>query len=232
MTTESTLSAGPDLIIFDCDGVLIDSEALVCRLVSEEFTRLGYPLSVEQVIERFAGRPEREMLAEIALDWGRAIPDDYEACMTSRIAEAYRTDLRAMAGAAEAIASMRVPVCVASSSAPGKLRLGLACTGLEALLAPNLVSAAFVGRGKPAPDVFIYAAGWMRTPVDRCLVIEDSLPGVEAAREAGMRVVGFVGGAHCPPGHATRLRQRGAEGIVEAFSDLRAYLPGIFERGA
>ena len=228
MPTESASSGTLNLIIFDCDGVLIDSEALVCRLVSEEFTRLGYPLTIEQVVERYAGRPEPDMLADIERGWGRPVPPDYGARMTSRIADAYRTELRAMAGAAEAIESLRIPVCVASSSAPEKLQLGLACAGLDHLLVPNLVSAAFVGRGKPAPDVFIYAVGWMRTPVDRCLVIEDSLPGVQAAREAGMRVAGFTGGAHCPPGHGFRLRQRGAEHVINAFSELRSYLPGIF----
>lgn len=207
-----------ELVIFDCDGVLIDSEILVCRLVSEELTDAGYPITMEQVVSRFAGRPEPEMIADIEADWGRSIPRAYFERIKLRVWDAYATDLKATPHVHEALGTLPYPMCVASSSAPEKLRRGLEAVGLYDLFKPNIVSASVVARGKPAPDVFIYAAGWMRTPVAACVVVEDSIPGVRAARAAGMRVIGYVGGSHCPPGHAAALEAAGAQSV---FADLR-----------
>ncbi|HEX8322406.1 MAG TPA: HAD family hydrolase [Tepidisphaeraceae bacterium] len=216
-----------DLIIFDCDGVLIDSEIVVCRLVSQEMTRLGYPMTVEEVIERYAGRPEGEMIADIEQNWGRRVPDEYFVHIRQQVAHAYATELRPMAGVADALARIQTPVCVASSSYPEKLKLGLETAGLLGRFGPNLISAAWVAHGKPAPDVFIYAAGWMRTPIEKCLVIEDSLPGTRAARSAGMRVFGFTGGTHCPPGHGDRLLDAGAARVFDTFDQLEALLNAV-----
>jgi HAD superfamily hydrolase (TIGR01509 family) len=218
-----------DLIIFDCDGVLIDSEMLVCTLVSEELTRLGYPITPEQVVERYAGRPEREILALIAADWGQPVPPAYKEATTRRIREAFTSELQAIPEVAATLARISIPICVASSSGPEKLKLGLSFVSLYDYFAPNVVSAAYVAHGKPSPDVFIYAAGTMHTPVNRCLVIEDSLPGVRAAVAAGMRVFGFTGGSHCPPGHAARLLESGAERVLEAMGELEQALPSAFD---
>ena len=220
------------LIIFDCDGVLIDSEIVVCRLVSEAFTRLGYAITLDEGIRRFAGRPEPEMIEEIERDWGRWVPPEYFEEMKARVAEAYRTELRSVPGVVETLDRVRVPICVASSSAPEKLRLGLETAGLLRPFGGNLVSVSYVARGKPAPDVFLYAAGWMRTPIADGLVVEDSIPGVTAARAAGLRVVGFCGGSHCPRGHADRLRQAGAEHVLGRFDDLESIMPGAFDPGS
>ena len=220
------------LVIFDCDGVLIDSEIVVCRLASEELTRVGYPITLDQVIERFAGRPEREMMAEITGDLGQPVPAEYYDRLRRRIEEAYRTELRAVPGVLETLAALRIPACVASSSHPAKLRLGLEATGLHGCLAPNVISASAVAHGKPAPDVFIYAAGWMRAAVGDCVVVEDSVPGVRAAVAAGMGVIGFAGGAHCGPGHGSRLAAAGASSVITQFRDLGAALPEAFMNGA
>jgi HAD superfamily hydrolase (TIGR01509 family) len=221
-----------ELIIFDCDGVLIDSEIIVCRLVSEVLTDLGYPITLEGVIERFAGRPQREMVADIEADWGRSLPDSFFAECKLRTAEAYRTELRPIDGVRQVLDAIDIPVCVASSAYPEKLRLGLQSTGLYDKLAPNLISASFVARGKPDPDVFAYAAGWMRRPVTECVVVEDSIPGVQAGRRAGMRVIGFTGGSHCPPGHAERLIEAGAETVLAHMQDLPTLVPEAFNRKA
>ncbi len=212
------------LIIFDCDGVLIDSEIVVCRLVGEAMTRLGHPLSTVEVIRRFAGRPEREMIAEIERDWGRSVPPEYFAEMKELVVEAYRTELRAVSGVAEVLDWLKIPICVASSSAPEELRLGLETVGLLPRFGSNLISAIYVAHGKPAPDVFIYAAGWMRTPIAECVVVEDSLPGVRAARAAGLRVFGFTGGSHCPPGHDVLLLEAGGERVLHEFAELESLL--------
>jgi HAD superfamily hydrolase (TIGR01509 family) len=217
-----------ELIIFDCDGVLIDSERLVCGLVSDELTALGYPISVDEVIDRYAGRPQREMVAEIEADWGRELPQAFFSRCKLRITEAYATELRAIPGARDILKRAMVPACVASSSAPEKLRLGLEAAGLYESLAPNLISASFVAHGKPAPDVFLYAAGWMRTHIDACVVVEDSIAGVKAARSAGIRVLGFTGGSHCRPDHGRRLTEAGADSVFNEMGELADLLPEVF----
>ncbi len=214
------------LIIFDCDGVLIDSEIVVCRLVGEELTRLGYPLSTEEVIRRFAGRPEREMVSDIEEDWGQRIPGEFFTHVKERMEAAYASELRAVPGVADALDGLRIPYCVASSSYPEKLRLGLGSVGLLDRFEDRLISAYLVAHGKPAPDVFIYAAGWMRTPIAECLVIEDSTHGVRAARSAGMRVFGFTGGQHCGPGHREQLIAAGADLVFDDFGSLAGLIPG------
>ena len=221
----------PALLIFDCDGVLVDSEIIVCTAVSEELTRLGYPITPEQVVRRFAGRPEREILAEIAGDWGRPVPPEYFSAMKARVAYAFENDLQAVAGTHAVLEALRLPRVVASSSAPAKLEQGLRFVGLDRFFAPNILSVHRVAHGKPAPDVFIYAAGWMRTPVAGCLVLEDSEPGVRAARAAGMRVWGFTGGSHCGPGHGESLLAAGAERVLGHMDQLPQALPGAFAGG-
>src|SRR3954447_140986 len=161
-----------DLIIFDCDGVLIDSEIVVCRIAAGELTRLGYPITTEGVIERFAGRPDREMRAEIESDWGKPLPADYTSRINELVEQAYHRELRVISGVVDVLDALDVPVCVASSSFPEKLRLGLEVVGLYERFAPNIISATFVAHGKPEPDVFIFAAGWMKVPPKNCVVIE------------------------------------------------------------
>lgn len=218
----------PELVIFDCDGVLIDSEIVVCRLTSEELSRAGYEIGTDEVIRRFAGRPEREMVAEIEAEWGRPVPDQYFTGMRTRVQHAYGSELQAMPGVTDLLDRLLIDTCVASSSDPAKLRLGLETVGLYDLFAPNVVSASYVAHGKPAPDVFVYAAGWMRTPAARCVVIEDSVPGVRAGVAAGMRVFGFAGGSHCDPGHRDRLLAAGAEQVMDRLGELEALLPAAF----
>ena len=225
--TEPT-PADPALLIFDCDGVLVDSEILVCTAVSEELTRLGYPIIPADVVRRFAGRPERDILAEVAHDWGRPVPDAYYTAMKTRVGYAFENDLQAVAGTHEVLAALTLPRVVASSSAPAKLEQGLRFVGLHGYFAPNILSVHRVAHGKPAPDVFIYAAGWMHMPTHSCLVLEDSEPGVRAACTAGMRVWGFTGGSHCTPDHGARLQAAGAERILSHMRELPAALPHAF----
>lgn len=214
-----------EAIIFDCDGVLIDSEPLVCGIVAEELTTLGYAITTEQVIRRFAGRPEHEMRAEIEAEWRQPIPPLYRENVNMRTIAAYGSELKIMPGLVEALDRIVLPVCVASSSYPEKLRLGLKVVGLYPRFMPNVVSATLVAHGKPAPDVFLFAAGWMRVSPMRCLVVEDSVPGVIAARAAGIDVLGFTGGTHRDTDHAERLL---AAGAMEVFGDMRC-LPSLVE---
>jgi beta-phosphoglucomutase-like phosphatase (HAD superfamily) len=138
----------------------------------------------------------------------------------------YAGDLRAIANVGAAIAAIELPKCVASSGTPEKIRHGLTCAGLYDSLSPHIFSASQVERGKPAPDLFLFAAEQMKAPPERCIVIEDSVPGVTGARAAGMIVLGFHGGSHCAPGHAEMLR---AAGAAVTFDDMRQ-LPGLIKR--
>ncbi len=207
-----------EAVIFDCDGVLIDSEVVACRIAAEELTSIGYPISTEEVIRRFAGRTAREIEAEVEKDLGRSIPDSYRNAVRERRSHAYANSLSAVSGVVEAVNALRLPICVASSSSLETLRVGLTTIGLYDRFAPNIISARMVARGKPDPDVFVLAAGWLKVSPLNCLAIEDSVPGVRAAVRAGMRVLGFYGGSHCGPEHAGALRDAGA---FRVFSDMR-----------
>lgn len=177
------------------------------------------------MIKRFAGRPDREMRAEIESEWGHPIPEAYRALVNERTVEAYATELKIMPGLANALDEIDLPICVASSSFPEKLRLGLETVGLYDRFMPNVVSATLVAHGKPEPDVFLFAAGWMKSSPMRCLVVEDSVPGVTAAVRAGMPVVGFTGGAHCGPDHKQLLIEAGAMSTFSRMSEL----PGLVQ---
>jgi HAD superfamily hydrolase (TIGR01509 family) len=216
------------LIIFDCDGVLVDSEPLVCGIVAEEFSRHGFTITANEVMARFMGRPQREIVAEMEAQWGRPVPDAFHSGCKARVAAAYGSDLAAIPDVAATLDGLTIPFCVASSAYPEKLTLGLRATGLYERLAPNIISASWVSQGKPAPDVFIYAAGWMRRPAAECLVVEDSVPGVTAARAAGMRAIGFAGGSHCGPDHGARLLAAGAEAVFVRMPDLARLVPQAF----
>jgi HAD superfamily hydrolase (TIGR01509 family) len=212
-----------DLVIFDCDGVLVDSEVISCRAHAEVLSRHGYPITEQQVLERFLGVSDRAARLIIEAETGRRLPADFEAQVKHATLRFYAGDLRAISYVDEAIAAIDLPKCVASSGTPEKIKHGLTCTGLYDGLAPNIFSASQVANGKPAPDLFLFAAAQMKAPPRRCLVIEDSLPGIAGAIAAGMTVFGFHGGSHCRPGNAETLRAAGAH---MTFDDMR-HLPAL-----
>jgi HAD superfamily hydrolase (TIGR01509 family) len=215
-----------DLVIFDCDGVLVDSEVLSCRAHAEMLTRHGYPITADQVLVRFLGVSDREARMTVEAELGRNLPGDFEAQINEAALRRYADDLRTIPFVDEAIAAIPLPKCVASSGTPEKIRHGLRCAGLYDLLAPNIFSATEVKRGKPAPDLFLFAAEQMRASPARCVVIEDSVPGISGARAAGMTVLGFHGGSHCRPGYADTLR---AAGATTTFDDMRR-LPDLIRQ--
>jgi HAD superfamily hydrolase (TIGR01509 family) len=215
-----------DLVIFDCDGVLVDSETISCRAHAETLTRHGYPITSDQVLQRFLGVSDREARLAVEAELGRRLPDDFEIQMKQAALSLYEDHLRSIPHVAETVAALDLPKCVASSGTPEKIRHGLSRAGLHDLLAPHLFSAMQVKHGKPAPDLFLFAAEQMKVPPGRCIVIEDSVPGITGARAAGMTVLGFHGGSHCSPGHAAMLRSAGAH---QTFDDMRQ-LPALIAR--
>ena len=208
------------LVIFDCDGVLVDSEPIINRAHAEVLSECGYSITEEELLARFCGMSDAEMLGIIEHEWGRTLPPYYAERVGARIENGFGHSLVAIAGVAEALDLLRLPVCVASSSVPEQIRRKLEMTGLLARFGEALFSATMVVRGKPAPDLFLYAAQQLATAPNRCLVIEDSPLGIEAAIAAGMTAIGFCGGSHCGPAHGNRLLARGAALVITDMHEL------------
>jgi len=222
---DKILSSGIDLIIFDCDGVLVDSEVISCRAHAETLTRHGYPITPDQVFDRFLGQSMRKAMIEVEAELGRRLPDDFQTQAYAEIFRLFAVSLQATPYIEAALAAIMLPVCVASSGPPEKISTSLNHVGLYDRFAPHIFSAVQVKNGKPAPDLFLFAAEQMQTSPARCLVIEDSVAGVTGARAAGMTVLGFHGGSHCRANTASTLR---AAGAALTFDDMRE-LPDLIE---
>ncbi|MGW6705372.1 HAD family hydrolase [Streptomyces sp. NPDC054956] len=183
-----------ELVIFDCDGVLVDSEPLFVRLQIALGAELGWPLTRDEAIDRFVGRSKQSIIDQIADRLGDETAGLWWERLIRRHEEAVDAELTAIPGIAEALDAISLPTCVASNGSHDKLRQVLGRTGLYERFAGRLHSAADVARGKPAPDLFLYAAERMGVDPAACAVVEDSRSGVEAARAAGMRAFGYAGG--------------------------------------
>lgn len=180
-----------ELVIFDCDGVLVDSEPISNRVLAQAITEAGLPLSTEESMELFMGRRWEDSLARIEERLGRPLPAGFSDSYRARRDAALAAELEPVAGAAEAIARIPAARCVASSGAPEKTRFTLGHTGLLDLFEGRIFSAHEVEHGKPAPDLFLHAAERMGFEPRRCAVVEDTLVGVEAASAAGMAAFGY-----------------------------------------
>lgn len=209
------------LLIFDCDGVLVDSEPLSCRIDAEILTACGVPYTAEDVARDFTGVSVKDQIARIEAERGIRLPADFTERLNRTLFQRFETDLKPIAGVRDAILSLPFPRCVASSSVPERIALSLRVTGLSDLF-DAVFSSTQVSRGKPAPDLFLHAAKQMNVRPEDCLVIEDSMAGVQAALAAGMRVIGFAGGGHCGPDHAEKLRRAGAPVVIDRMADLQS----------
>ncbi len=214
----------PAVVIFDCDGVLVDSELIALGVTRRMLGEAGLTLSDAETRERFLGLRQDSVLEHIASEIGRPLPKDFSATLALEILAAFERELKGVEGVRRAVNGLHARVCVASSSAPQRLRFALRVADYESLFAPNIFSSADVERGKPHPDLFLFAAGAMKAQPEDCLVIEDSVAGVTAARAAGMTAFGFVGASHfSEPAQAAELTSAGAALI---FSDM-ARLPEL-----
>ena len=208
------------MIIFDCDGVLVDSEILSCETDARLMREAGHQITTEEIIHRFIGRPKATIWAELAQERGQPWPDGLLQRANDVLHERLKTELRPVDGIAEALTQLDLPCAVASSSGVTKLKLSLDVCGLSEFFGKHIYSAEQVARGKPAPDVFLLAASQLGADPADCLVIEDSAAGVTAAKRAGMQALGFTGGGHTWPGHAQRLHDAGAVDIITHMSLL------------
>lgn len=214
----------PRLIIFDCDGVLVDSEPISVGVLRDTIRDAGGAMEEAEVYARFLGRSMASVIEVMRDEFGLALTGAHLSQMRARLYQRFETELRPIAGAGEAAQAAGLPFCVASSSQPERIRLSLRLTGLLAMFEPRIYSATMVERGKPAPDLFLHAAREMGARPEDCVVIEDSPAGLIAARAAGMHAFAFVGGGHAGPGG---LRARAeAIGPDAVFDDMRD-LPGL-----
>ncbi|OKJ52482.1 hydrolase [Streptomyces sp. CB02009] len=210
-----------DLVIFDNDGVLVDSEPISNTLLAGYLTELGHPTTYEESVRDFMGSAMHRIHELVEERSGQRLPAGFDETFHARVFAAFRAELEAVAGAAEVLkqlAEAGVPYCVASSGSHERIRVGHRKTGLDAWFPDELVfSAEDVGRGKPAPDLFLHAASRMGVAPDRCVVVEDSRLGVQAAVAAGMDVYGFT--AMTP-----EEKLAGAQGFFGAMDELPAIL--------
>ena len=184
------------LVIFDCDGVLIDSEIISARMLIDEVAKLGVRIDLAYVAKHFLGRSYPTVMATIRRDFGLHLPPGFEEQYRARLLAAFEKDLKIMPHIAAALDRLALPFCVATSSSPHRAAFSLTLVGLGHLAGPRLFTASMVDRGKPAPDLFLYAAAACGVDPAQCLVIEDSLTGIRAAHAAGMEVWRFTGGSH------------------------------------
>lgn len=189
-----------DLVIFDCDGVLIDSEIISARMLVAELARLGLAIDLPYVERNFLGRSYPVVMETIRREFGLDLPPDFEAQYREALLAAFQHELKVVPHVHEVLAGIGVPFCVATSSSPRRVEMSLALVGLSALVQGRVFTSTLVKRGKPAPDLFLYAAEKMGARPDRTLVIEDSLTGIRAGLAAGMTVWRFVGGSHLGAG--------------------------------
>jgi HAD superfamily hydrolase (TIGR01509 family) len=210
------------LLIFDCDGVLVDSEMIALGILAKMLNELGSPITLADCRLRFMGKSTADVLADVEEMLGRPVPAEVGEGMQTLLFERLRRELRPVRDVREVISALAYPVCVASSSQPERIALSLEVTGLVPFFAGRIFSASEVRHGKPAPDLFLHVAARLRVEPGAAIVIEDSPAGVTAARRAGMGVIGFAGASHADADLAAMLFAAGASEVLTRMTDLPA----------
>lgn len=220
------------LIIFDCDGVLIDSELICARVEAEDANELGHPITAQEILENYVGRPSRLLWEAIEKDLGTPLKPDFMERHKARLAQVFANELEQIPDVVSVLDFLRSQkihsICVASSTEKSKLVTNLKTTALFEYFGESVFSASEVARPKPHPDVFLFAANKMGFAAENCLVIEDSLAGVRAAKAANMKPIGFLGASHIKTSHGSALI---ANGAIQVFTNMLA-LPAIIAREA
>jgi HAD superfamily hydrolase (TIGR01509 family) len=218
------------MIIFDCNGVLVDSEPIATTVAAEAFRNIGIDITPETVARYFSGRRPADMFADIEEASGVRLPAKFPLTVSASILRRLQEELRPIPHVVHALTWLRGPKCVASSSSPERVRLSLEVTELDRFFGANVFSANDVKEGKPAPDLFLHVCERMKVSAKDCYVVEDSAAGVTAAVAAGMTAIGFVGGSHAEPSLAASLTGAGAATVIadmralkSAVVDLRGY---------
>lgn len=214
------------MVIFDCNGVLVDSEPIASAVLADALEGAGLTLTADALATEFHGRRTSDILAAIETAAKRQFLPDFAVKIATDTLQHLRTELRAVPHAAHALSWIRGPKAVASSSSMDRIRLSLEVTDLLRFFEPRLFSANYVTNGKPAPDLFLLAAERLQVAPADCVVVEDSAVGVAAASAAGMKPIGFVGGSRA---EGTLARDLAAAGARAVIADLRALKSAIID---
>lgn len=211
-----------DLIIFDCDGVLVDSEIIGINLTRSLLQQHGVVISFEAFCTHYSGLAWNELITKVREENAVDLPDPLHQTFYDALYNEFNEKLRRINGTYEVISQLDYPKCICSNSSSKQLDFMLKRVGLNALFQRDIFSAVDLGpnRGKPQPDIFLHAAQVMRAAPENTLVIEDSIHGVTAAKRAGMTVIGFTGGAHTWREHAERLKAAGADVVMDSMYQL------------
>ncbi|TFF19182.1 HAD family hydrolase [Jiella endophytica] len=212
----------PLLLIFDCDGVLIDSEVIAARVQCELLLEEGIELDAGDLAARFAGLTWPAIVERLSEETGQRFSKAFMKRVDDEIDRRLGTDAEEIAGAHDMLDRLELPRCICSNSSAARLELELDHVGLWDRFRPYVFSAMDVGKAKPAPDVFLHALRVFEVAGERAVVLEDSVHGVAGAKAAGCRVVGFTGAAHSYPGHADALTEAGAETVISRLADFPA----------
>ena len=196
-----TLLRKISLVIFDCDGVLVDSECVSVQVLIETFAEIGVTIDRPFVFKHFLGHSFSSVAAKFARLHGTNVSDDFEADYRISLLRRFATELKPMPGIENVLDNLAVPFCVATGSSPLRVSKSLELADLSSRVAGRVFTTSMVARGKPAPDVFLYVASEMKVPPEECLVVEDSATGIEGANAAGMVVWQFAGGCHYKHGY-------------------------------
>lgn len=226
---KKTYMAVPQLIIFDFDGVIADSEPLACAVLAEIISELGHPLTTDEAIQLFIGLRARECYAAIETMTNRPLPQDFVSILRKRRSASFERELTAVKGVRDYIkAFASTPQCIASQSSLEYLAASLKIIGLAESFRDAAFSAAGMERGKPHPDIFLHAARKMGVDPARAIVIEDSVIGVQAGVAAGATVIGLLAGSHILSGHEQRLREAGAHHVARTFAEATDITRSLF----
>jgi len=217
-----------DLIIYDCDGTLIDTETIYAEINLKAYHRLGLThWTMDSYVDAMVGIPVAAGRKVLEADYGGPLPADFEAGIEREVHRRFTEELQSLPGVRNAVSLIEGPRCVASSTSLVPLKRNLVTAGLIDLFDPHVFSASQVSRGKPHPDVFLFSAESMGARPDNCLVIEDSVPGVLAARAAGMPVIGFTGVAHDRARISARLKEAGAMAVIDHMAEWPAMVKAV-----
>ena len=213
-----------DLILFDCDGVLVDSEIIACRVVAAEIGAHIPALDQTEFAAGIFGITDHDAVRQAEAEFGVRLPDGFGDRLADAIRDEVLRCVEPVAGAAEAVGAIALPMGVVSNSPLDRVRRMLDRTGLRPFFGDSLFCAEMTERPKPHPDVYLLAAETLGAVPGRCVAVEDSVAGVTAAAAAGMTVIGFLGGSHIQPGHGDRLRAAGAESLCNSMAELNPAL--------
>ncbi|MGA8615122.1 MAG: HAD family hydrolase [Xanthobacteraceae bacterium] len=215
------------MVIFDCNGVLVDSEPIATAVLSRALASVGIKAPPQALARRFSGRRPSDIFYAIEQTTGRRLPKDFGDKVAAEVLRRLRTELRPIPYVTRALTWIRGPKAVASSSPFDRIKLSLEVTDLIGFFCGRLFSASRVKRGKPAPDLFLLAAQQMQVPPSQCIVVEDSVPGITAAAAAGMTPIAFVGGSEAAGHLAGELSNAGARAIVADMRHLHGTITSL-----